>query len=122
MAGLTQQHDPVRLLWRRVGALCLLLLIVLLIRGVWGVYFKERESRVLRLEAQAQLADLERREGELRADIAELKTDRGIEQELRERYDLARQGEGVVVLVDPPQPEQELRPTRLQKVQEWFSS
>lgn len=121
MALISQQHDPVRLLWRRLGAVLLLLLIALLLRGVWGVYVKERESRVLRLEAEGQLTDLERRENELRADIAELKTDRGIEEELRERYDLAREGEGVVVLVDPPEPEPELRPTRFQKVKEWFS-
>lgn len=115
------KQDPMRLLWRRVGAVLLLLLTVALFRGVWGVYQKEKESNALRIEAQSQLSDLERREGELRMDIAELKTDRGIEEELRERYNLAREGEGVVVLVEPPQAPPEPRPSRLQKVKEWFS-
>jgi len=107
-------------MWRRLIAVVLLLLIAIVLRGVWGVYQKEKESRELRAEALAKLDDLKKREYELRAEIASLKSNRGIEAELRERYDLAAEGEGVVVIVDPPEPPPEPRPTSLQRFKSWF--
>lgn len=110
-----------RLMWRRVLAIVLLLILAVAMRGVWGVYKKSQESRELKIEAEATLSDLQTREKELRADIANLKSDRGVEAELRERYDLAKEGERVVVIVDPPTPAPEPKPTTLQKFKSWFS-
>jgi cell division protein FtsB len=120
MATFQQRKDPMRLMWRRLAAVGLLVLIAIALRGVWGVYHKEKESRELKIEAQAKLSDLQKREGELRADIAGLRSDRGIEAELRERYDLAAEGEGVVVIVEPPQPVPEPQPTAFQRFRSMF--
>lgn len=109
-----------RLMWRRVLAVVLLLILAIAMRGVWGVYKKSQESRELKIEAEATLNDLQTREKELRADIANLKSDRGVEAELRERYDLAKEGESVVVIVDPPAPTPEPKPTTFQKFKSWF--
>lgn len=96
-----QRNDPVRLLQRRLLIVCLLILIAVAVRGVWGVYNKEKESRILRREAELQLMDLRTREGSLRGDIARLKSDRGMEEVLREEYELAKEGEGLIVIVEP---------------------
>ena len=105
MESFGQRHDPLRLFGRRVLLLALLALVVVVAIGVWGVYGKERESHALRRESEAQLADLEGRKAQLQTDIAKLKTDRGMEAALREQYQLAKSGEGLVVIVDPPTPE-----------------
>lgn len=110
-----------RLMWRRLIAVLLLVVIAIALRGVWGVYQKSQESRVLKIEAQAQLGDLQKREQELRTDISNLKSDRGVEAELRERYSLAKEGESVVVIVDPPAPPPEPTPTPFQRFKSMFS-
>lgn len=121
MATFQQRRDPMRLMWRRLIAVLLLVLIAIALRGVWGVYKKSQESRELKVEAEATLNDLKSREKELRGDIASLKSDRGVEAELRERYDLAREGESVVVIVDPPAPAPEPKPSPFQRFKSMFS-
>lgn len=115
MTAFVQRKDPVRLMRRRILIVLLLLLVAAAMRGVWGVYQKERESRALRQEAEAQLAEIEKRENALRADIATLKSDRGVERVLREEYEMAERGEGVIVIVESTEPPSEPEPTTFEK-------
>ena len=103
-----------RLLRQRIFLVILLLLVVVSVRGVWGVYKKERGSRELRHEAELKLADLKAREASLRADISELKSDRGMEEVLRKDYELAKDGEGLIVIVEPKEsaPSEDSRSTK----------
>jgi len=116
-----QRRDPTRLMWRRLAAAVLLIVVAIGVRGVWGVYKKAQESHELRVEAEAKLNDLKQREAELRADISMLRTDRGVEEQLRERYDLAKDNEGVIVIVEPPAPPAEPQPSNFQKFKRWFA-
>lgn len=100
--AIRSRNDPVRLFGRRLVLLGLFALIVLSAMGVWSAYQKETESRLLRKEAEMQLSDLSHRQAQLDADIANLETDRGKEQVLREQYALAARGEGLIVIVDTP--------------------
>ena len=104
MATLRERHNPIRLFWRRLGITALLMLVAAGTSGVWNVYHKERESRALRTEAEAQLRDLSRQEVELRTQIAKLETDRGKEEVLREQYAIGKRGEGLIIIVDPQTP------------------
>ncbi len=97
------RNDPVRLFGRRLMILILLILVVGVAWGAWGAYKKERESAALRVEAEGQLNDLTVRQIQLDEDIANLQTDRGVEAVLREQYELAREGEGLIVIVDKPE-------------------
>ncbi len=103
MATIRQRNDPVRLFARRLGIGALLFLIAVAAGGVWNAYQKERESYTLRMQAEGQLSDLQEREGKLTTDIANLQTDRGMEEVLREQYALAAQGERLIVIVESPQ-------------------
>ncbi len=96
------RNDPVRLFGRRIMLVVLVGLIVVAIAGAWSAHKKERESAALRQQAQMQLSDLSKRQSELNSDIANLETDRGKEQVLREQYALAGKGEGLIVIVDTP--------------------
>ncbi len=111
-----QRKDPVRLLQRRIFLVILLLLVAVSVRGVWGVYQKEQDSRKLRHEAELQLASLKAREASLRADISELKSDRGMEEVLRKDYELAKDGEGLIVIVEP----KESAPPTDARTMEWL--
>lgn len=73
--------------------------------GVWGVYQKERESRVMRVEHEQELKDLIARKGALEEKIETLKTAQGKATMLREEFGLAAAGENVIVIVDPTQSE-----------------
>lgn len=107
-------------MWRRLFILIFFALLVVMARGVWGVYEKERESRALRQTAERELQDLRVREAELRSDISSLSTERGMEQVLRERFDLGKEEEGVVVIVDEPEPEPSPRPSSFERAKGWF--
>lgn len=100
-----QRHSIARIFLRRLGILALVLLVFLVSLSVWGVYEKERESRKLRLVAEAEWTDLAMRQEELASSISKLRTDRGLEEALREQYALAERGEGLIVIVEPPAPE-----------------
>ncbi len=102
MAALRQRSDPVRLLGRRLLLVALFILTVLGVLGVWNTYQKERESAALARESQAQALDISQREAKLKRDIADLQTNRGKEEALRQQYALAAQGEHVIVIVDSP--------------------
>jgi len=110
MAIPAQRGDPVRLMHRRLFLTGLLMVTAFVGHGAWSVYHKEQESRVLRTEAESQLASLEAREARLRGDIARLKSERGVEEALRAEYELGNDGEEVIVIVEPPAPPPEPKP------------
>jgi cell division protein FtsB len=95
-----RQQRLLRLVRKRLVLLILLGAFLLLIPSVWSAFGKEQESRANRLEAETQLAGLKAQQAALSSDVAKLKTDRGVEDALRHRYDVAGQGEGVIYVVD----------------------
>ena len=42
---------------------------------------------------------------QLTSNISRLETARGKEEALREKYELGRHGEGLIIIVEPPEPE-----------------
>lgn len=117
-----QKVDPVRLLWRRLLMLGLLILVLIGVSGVWKVYRGERESSALNASSQARLADLTQRASELESDIANLDTDRGKEAALREQYGMGRGGEQVIVIVDPKPatPTEATSTSVMQRIRGWL--
>ena len=81
--------------------LVLLLVLFLLVgRAVWGLYPKEQAAAAARArtaeQLRAQIAERER----LEAQVEFLNTDRGREEELRQKFPVARPGEHVLTI--PP--------------------
>lgn len=113
MQPFQRREDPVALMKRRLIILALLIAVLLLGRGVYGVFMKERESRALRAEVESELNDLAARETEIRTDIADLASERGIEKALRSEYELARDGESVIVIVGDEAEEERVEPVPL---------
>lgn len=65
--------------------------------GFWG---KMEDTRRNKEMAQEKLLELEQSKAKLESDIAKLETDRGVEEVLRENFGLAREGEGLIVVVE----------------------
>lgn len=118
MKAFGQKRDPARIFLRRIGLLALLIIVAVAGSGVYGVYKKERESRELRIQAENEYADLLAREARLKSDLTTLKTTRGMEEALRKQYELAENGENLIVIVEPQTPAPAEATTS--PLREWF--
>lgn len=73
--------------------------LVLMSLAAFNIYKKYRESSENRKRAQGELESLEQRNRELSSRIERLKTERGLEEEIRKKFNVAKEGEGVVIIV-----------------------
>lgn len=78
----------------------LFIIAILLTKGAVGVINKERESASRLKDLEEKAAALVVREGELKDGIARLKTEEGIEDEIKEKFSVTQEGEFVAVIVD----------------------
>ncbi len=84
--------------WAAIAAA--LVVLALLARGTWGVYSKMQEAAVLKAHAVEERDTLRGQKAELEGSLQRIKTARGVEEEIRERYPYVRPGEREFVLVD----------------------
>lgn len=88
----------------------LLLLTILLSVSAYNRYEIAEETKE-RLEAkQAELDALEQRADILETKVRYLEDERGVEEELRSRFDVAKEGEDVIILVDERHGGGDIRP------------
>lgn len=96
-------HEKRRLrtyLYSPVVVVVLLLLTAVLSVSVYERFTIEREMAERREAAEAELAELQARADALQEQVEHLNNERGIEEELRSRFDVAKEGEQVVVIID----------------------
>ncbi|MDO8590900.1 MAG: septum formation initiator family protein [bacterium] len=95
-----------------------------LIRGTWNIYLKDRASVAELISSQERLAKLQDRQATLMAATKKLSTESGIESEIRDRFQMAKEGEREVVIVDSSTEQiQRLSAPRnfLQKILDFFT-
>ena len=88
------------LVYSKISLFFLLVIIFLLAYTIWGVYQKERETQIKKTQRSQVLIEIEERERVLEEEIERLNTKRGVEEEIRSKFDVARAGEQVLVIVD----------------------
>ncbi len=104
--------------------LVLAVVLLLLIRGVWGIYLKDRGAVADLGVTQERLERIKERSTGLSNAIQKLSTDTGVEAEIRDRFDLAKNGESAFVIVetaDTLEPVASSSPTFLQKIWNFFT-
>ena len=84
----------------------MLVVVVLLARGTWDIYMKERESRHNAAQIKLELQALAERHESLKKQTEELKTEQGVEKALREKFPVSKQSEKVIVIVDEKEKEE----------------
>lgn len=80
--------------------LALLVVVVLFGKGVVSVYEKEKSTKEELNRLAAEKADIESRYNNISKENDTLKTNDGIESAIRQKFDVAKKGEGVIVIVD----------------------
>lgn len=84
------------------GALVVLGVIVFSLgHATWDVYQKAKLTDERRQEALNELARLKKQEATLKEQLQRLQTDRGIEEEVRTKFNVAKEGEKVVTITSP---------------------
>lgn len=78
----------------------LLIIVLVLLRGVWRLWLSNRLAEDRREESAGHMDDLVKRKIFLENKIADLKTDRGLEEELRTNFSVIRPGEKVINLLE----------------------
>lgn len=91
-----------RFFFSRILTIIVFVVFLFLVRAVWTAYQRASFASQARLDAVHTQQELQKRSVALEADIAELSTDRGLEAALRSRFDVGREGEQLVVLIDAP--------------------
>ncbi len=88
-----------------------------LLNGVWGVYLKERQTRINKQQRSVYLDGLEVRKDALGGEINRLNTERGVEEEIRKKYEVAKEGEKIIVIIEPPSSDTEYN---IRESKSWF--
>ena len=78
----------------------LFILVLILIRGTWSVYQKARISSNKVNEISAKVQALEKKEKDLTESIKNLNTPRGVEEEIRSKFSVVKEGERAIVIVN----------------------
>ncbi len=89
-----------KILYSRAMFVVLIVLVALAGRATWGVYQKEKISQLNLDRLQAEITELKGREEYITSGIDRLGTDRGIEEEIRQKFKVVKDGEVMAILMD----------------------
>jgi cytoskeletal protein RodZ len=89
-----------RVLYSKTVLVVLFILIVLLFRGTWNVYVKAKESKHQSEISKQELATVQARHNFLNKEIEHLDTAIGKEDEIRQNFQVAKEGEEIAVIVE----------------------
>jgi cell division protein FtsB len=101
MNGFQQKRKLRRFLYSKGMLLALFVLFAFFAHSTWKLGQRARETARETEALGNALSALAAKEATLSARVEALKTDRGVEEAIREKFKVAKQGEGVVVVVDP---------------------
>lgn len=93
-------------LYTKPVVLFLAALIIFMGVAVFGRFGVEREMYARRIAAEEELTKAEARKADLEEEVLYLEGERGIEEEIRKHFDVAREGETVVILTGEEVPEE----------------
>ncbi len=89
-----------QILYSKATLFVILVVLVFVARGAWKINEKATIARAERDQASRLFAEIGLRTRELEASLVKLKSEQGIEDEIRQKFTVAREWEEVVVVVD----------------------
>jgi|AntRauTorckE6833_2_1112554.scaffolds.fasta_scaffold25760_4 cell division protein FtsB len=78
----------------------LVAVVILVAVSAWNMYQTQQQAQETVNRLETQKAELLEREDTVASEALDLSTERGIEEEIREKFSVAKEGERVIVLVD----------------------
>ncbi|MEI6042578.1 MAG: septum formation initiator family protein [bacterium] len=100
MKEFQQENDRKDKIYSKWALLVLLIMIILVIKGLISMSIKQRESGEEKKLVDIKRAELQERYDVLSEKVNELKTDQGMEREIRSKFDVVKPGESVIMVVD----------------------
>ena len=101
MFGFHEKRKLKQILYSRLAVALLTVVVIFLGAQVWDVFQKERSTAAKKEQQRRELSELEERERLLQEEIERLETRSGLESEIRGKFEVGREGEGLIVVVDP---------------------
>lgn len=89
-----------KIVYSKITLVLVLMVSAVLAMSVYERFTIEREMAERRRSAETELRELSERKRELESKVEYLSAEHGIEAEIRKHFDVAREGERVVVIVD----------------------
>lgn len=100
------------------------IIIIVFAWSVFGLVGKMQETIKNKKMGEDKVQELQKEKEKLSAEINKLQTEKGIEENIRENYDVVKDGEGMVVVVEDknlPETQSENKSTNLfSKIINWF--
>lgn len=90
--------------------------------SVFGLMNRMQESRKNRIVEENKIQEFEQRKNKLSTDIANLKTEKGVEENIREKFGLVKEGEGMIVVVDEKDQTDKTKQTSSGKFVDFFKN
>jgi cell division protein FtsB len=88
-------------IWQSKPFLLFLAVLVLIFAwNVFGFWGKMAETGKNRKIVEDKIAELKQQKEKLSSDITKLKTGEGVEETIRDKFGLVKEGEGMIVIVD----------------------
>ena len=95
----TRNHVLLGFFVRAVGALVLLFIAIISVKGTWSMYERFSQAMEGANATKNELATLKNQETQVGAAVSSLSNERGVEAQIRDRYGVAKPGEGEILVV-----------------------
>ncbi len=96
----SQKRQIRKVMYSRITLFVLFIIVLLLAHAAYSIYGKEQLSAANYAEVKKEYDDLKSRQTVLQSQVDKLNTESGMEEEIRDKFSVAKPGETVVVLVD----------------------
>ncbi|MFH1454891.1 MAG: septum formation initiator family protein [bacterium] len=100
MIDFQQKRQFKKIIYSKITLLILLITIIIVGRGTYNIYEKSRLSVNNFAAVESDYKSLKARKDMLESEINRLKTDNGIEEEIRSKFNVAKPGETVVTIIN----------------------
>lgn len=100
MKEFKQKRQFRKRIYSKLTLFILFLIFVFLADGAWGVFQKSKQSNDKLIVAQKEYDVYKQKHDDLSERISLLNTEAGVENEIRTKYNFAKEGEEAIIIVD----------------------
>ncbi len=96
-----QQKRKIRFVaYHKVTLVILFIIVLIFAHSTWVVFQKKRESEAMKNISMKATEELRQRDADLKSKIERLGTASGVEEEIRSKFNVVKNNENMVVIVD----------------------
>lgn len=100
MKRFQEKRQTMSMVYSKAVLVALFLLILLLGKGVYDIYGRQKESAKFRADSEERMRDLEARKASLSLEVEKLHSEAGVDEKIRSKFNVAKPGENVVLIVN----------------------